>query len=145
MVREADLNPHELSPHALKRACLPIPALSHYLLLWLHHVYYYISQAFQCQRAPYHIVERPEFRSGHFFEQKEQVQPAFTNLLVPKVGFEPTRAAAHGALNTACLPVPPLRLFGLIGIITYLNLKRKSCTSVEILVSSFICQHPFHK
>src|SRR5690606_10628947 len=29
--------------------------------------------------------------------------------IVPKVEFEPTRADAHGALNTACLPVPPLR------------------------------------
>ncbi len=29
--------------------------------------------------------------------------------MVPKVGFEPTQAYAYGALNTACLPVPPLR------------------------------------
>ena len=29
--------------------------------------------------------------------------------MVPKVGFEPTQASAYGALNTACLPVPPLR------------------------------------
>ena len=35
---------------------------------------------------------------------------AIPTILVPKVGFEPTRAIAHGALNTACLPVSPLRL-----------------------------------
>jgi hypothetical protein len=29
--------------------------------------------------------------------------------LVPKVGFEPTRALAHTALNRARLPVSPLR------------------------------------
>ena len=29
--------------------------------------------------------------------------------MVPKVGFEPTQAYAYGALNTACLPIPPLR------------------------------------
>ena len=29
--------------------------------------------------------------------------------MVPKVGFEPTRACAHCALNAARLPVPPLR------------------------------------
>ena len=29
--------------------------------------------------------------------------------LVPRVGFEPTRAYAHGPLKTACLPVPPPR------------------------------------
>lgn len=29
--------------------------------------------------------------------------------MVPKVGFEPTQAYAYGALNTACLPFPPLR------------------------------------
>ena len=29
---------------------------------------------------------------------------------MPKVGFEPTRANAHYALNVARLPVPPLRL-----------------------------------
>ena len=28
---------------------------------------------------------------------------------VPKVGLEPTRACAHGALNAARLPIPPLR------------------------------------
>jgi hypothetical protein len=28
---------------------------------------------------------------------------------VPKVGFEPTRAYAHYALNVARLPIPPLR------------------------------------
>ncbi len=28
---------------------------------------------------------------------------------MPKVGFEPTRACAHCALNAARLPVPPLR------------------------------------
>ena len=32
-----------------------------------------------------------------------------TKKMVPKVGFEPTQAYAYGALNTACLPVPPLR------------------------------------
>jgi hypothetical protein len=31
---------------------------------------------------------------------------------VPKVGFEPTRAFAHYALNVARLPIPPLRLSG---------------------------------
>ncbi len=30
---------------------------------------------------------------------------------VPKVGFEPTRAQAHTALNRARLPVSPLRRF----------------------------------
>jgi hypothetical protein len=34
---------------------------------------------------------------------------AIPTKMVPKVGLEPTRAVAHGALNTACLPVPPLR------------------------------------
>src|SRR5579875_2173625 len=34
---------------------------------------------------------------------------AIPTKLVPKVGFEPTQAYAYGALNTACLPVPPLR------------------------------------
>jgi|AP82_1055514.scaffolds.fasta_scaffold280320_1 hypothetical protein len=29
--------------------------------------------------------------------------------MVPRVGFEPTRAYAHGPLKTACLPVPPPR------------------------------------
>jgi hypothetical protein len=29
---------------------------------------------------------------------------------MPKVGFEPTRSYEHCALNTACLPVSPLRL-----------------------------------
>ncbi len=29
---------------------------------------------------------------------------------MPKVGFEPTRAKAHYALNVARLPIPPLRL-----------------------------------
>ena len=28
---------------------------------------------------------------------------------MPKVGFEPTRAYAHYALNVARLPIPPLR------------------------------------
>jgi|YelNatPaOPRAMG01_1025707.scaffolds.fasta_scaffold30032_5 hypothetical protein len=28
---------------------------------------------------------------------------------MPKVGFEPTRAKAHYALNVARLPIPPLR------------------------------------
>ena len=28
---------------------------------------------------------------------------------MPKVGFEPTRAFAHYALNVARLPIPPLR------------------------------------
>jgi hypothetical protein len=34
---------------------------------------------------------------------------AIPTSMVPKVGLEPTRAYAHGALNTACLPIPPLR------------------------------------
>ena len=29
--------------------------------------------------------------------------------VMPKVGFEPTRAYAHYALNVARLPIPPLR------------------------------------
>ena len=32
-----------------------------------------------------------------------------TGRLVPRVGFEPTQAIAHGPLKTACLPVPPPR------------------------------------
>ena len=31
---------------------------------------------------------------------------------MPKVGFEPTRANAHYALNVARLPIPPLRRAG---------------------------------
>lgn len=30
-------------------------------------------------------------------------------LLMPKVGFEPTRPYGHYALNVARLPIPPLR------------------------------------
>ncbi len=33
---------------------------------------------------------------------------------MPKVGFEPTRANAHYALNVARLPIPPLRLINLV-------------------------------
>ena len=29
--------------------------------------------------------------------------------MVPRVGFEPTQAYAHGPLKTACLPIPPPR------------------------------------
>ena len=29
--------------------------------------------------------------------------------LVPRAGFEPTQAIAHGPLKTACLPIPPPR------------------------------------
>ena len=32
-----------------------------------------------------------------------------TRGIMPKVGFEPTRAYAHYALNVARLPIPPLR------------------------------------
>ena len=44
-------------------------------------------------------------------EQSRKPQPRGWGLrVVPKVGFEPTRACAHYALNVARLPVPPLRL-----------------------------------
>jgi hypothetical protein len=44
---------------------------------------------------------------------------------VPKVGFEPTRAYAHYALNVARLPIPPLRLARLI-------LPHISCLSIFV-------------
>ena len=31
------------------------------------------------------------------------------SVLVPRAGFEPTQAIAHGPLKTACLPIPPPR------------------------------------
>jgi hypothetical protein len=33
----------------------------------------------------------------------------FVSIMVPKAGFEPARPYGHCALNTARLPVPPLR------------------------------------
>ncbi len=44
---------------------------------------------------------------------RERVGPS-----VPKVGFEPTQAYAYGALNTACLPIPPLRRFACVNYYT---------------------------
>ena len=38
--------------------------------------------------------------------------------LVPRAGFEPTQAYAHGPLKTACLPIPPPRPSGAGAIIT---------------------------
>jgi hypothetical protein len=40
---------------------------------------------------------------------------------MPKVGFEPTRSCEHCALNTACLPVSPLRLETNIRLFPYIG------------------------
>lgn len=40
---------------------------------------------------------------------------------MPKVGFEPTRSYEHCALNTACLPVSPLRLKSNIASLWYIG------------------------
>jgi hypothetical protein len=49
--------------------------------------------------------------------------------LVPKVGFEPTRARAHTALNRARLPVSPLRQLPH-------NIKTEPC---KVKVFIFLC------
>ncbi len=36
--------------------------------------------------------------------------------MVPKVGLEPTLCCQNGILNPACLPIPPLRLKGVLGL-----------------------------
>ena len=42
-------------------------------------------------------LRRPDFRDPGLI------------VLVPRAGFEPTQANAHGPLKTACLPIPPPR------------------------------------
>ena len=43
--------------------------------------------------------------------------------LVPRAGFEPTQANAHGPLKTACLPIPPPRPSGASHIISSTTLR----------------------
>ncbi len=39
----------------------------------------------------------------------KQAEPYARLVVMPKVGFEPTRPYGHYALNVARLPIPPLR------------------------------------
>ena len=51
--------------------------------------------------------------------------------LVPRAGFEPTQAKAHGPLKTACLPIPPPRLAMRPTLYHVMSLERPSSVEGE--------------
>ena len=54
--------------------------------------------------------------------------------LVPRAGFEPTQAYAHGPLKTACLPIPPPRPPGAGNIIPYPGVEDRSGHGPSVII-----------